>query len=286
MTQKRPAMRAFFKSWMAGLNPAMTDGVAPMSLPFAFLPPGVDAFTAALLIGISFFTSALTAAFGIGGGVAMLGALAGTVNPNVIVAVHGVVQLGSNLGRAIIQRKSANWPAVRRFLIGAVIGVALGAWLFVSLPERVLLGLLGVFILVMVYVPKPKLPGLSQSGLILGGAVSSVITMFVGATGPFVQAVLLPLGLDRKGQIATHAVMMAVQHALKVVAFGFIGVALMPWLPMMVAMIASGFAGTVLGTHLLEKMPERLFQLTLKVLLTIIAIDLLRRAAGMKIPGL
>jgi hypothetical protein len=37
-----------------------------------FLPPGVDAFTATLLIVISFFTSALTAAFGIGGGVAML----------------------------------------------------------------------------------------------------------------------------------------------------------------------------------------------------------------------
>lgn len=257
-----------------------------MSLPFAFLPPGVDSVTALLLIGISFFTSALTAAFGIGGGVAMLGALAGTVNPNVIVAVHGVVQLGSNVGRAIIQRKSANWPAVGKFLIGAVVGVALGAWLFVSLPERVLLGLLGVFILVMVYVPKPKVPGLSHSGLIIGGAVSSVITMFVGATGPFVQAVLIPLGLDRKGQIATHAVMMAAQHALKVVAFGFIGVALMPWLPLMAAMIASGFAGTILGTHLLEKMPERLFQLILKVLLTIIAIDLLRRAAGVKIPGL
>ena len=253
---------------------------------FTFLPPGVDAFTAALLIGISFFTSALTAAFGIGGGVAMLGALAGTVSPNIIVAVHGVVQLGSNVGRAILQRKSAHWPAIGKFLIGAIVGVALGAWLFVSLPERVLLGLLGVFILAMVYVPKPKIPGLSQSGLIIGGAVSSVITMFVGATGPFVQAVLLPLGLDRKGLIATHAVMMAMQHSLKVVAFGFIGVALMPWLALMISMIASGFAGTVLGTHLLEKLPERLFQVILKVLLTIIALDLLRRAAGVRIPGL
>jgi uncharacterized membrane protein YfcA len=255
-----------------------------MTLPFTFLPPGVDAFTACLLIGISFFTSALTAAFGIGGGVAMLGALAGTVSPNIIVAVHGVVQLGSNVGRAILQRRNAHWPAIGRFLIGAVIGVGLGAWLFVSLPERVLLGLLGVFILLMVHVPKPKVPGLSQSGLVIGGAISSVITMFVGATGPFVQAILLPLGLERKGLIATHAVMMAMQHALKVVAFGFIGVALMPWLALMVAMIASGFIGTVAGTRLLEKLPERLFQAILKVLLTIIALDLLRRAAGITLP--
>lgn len=256
-----------------------------MSLPFSFLPGGVDGFTAALLIAISFFTSALTAAFGIGGGVAMLGALAGTVSPNVIVAVHGVVQLGSNVGRAILQRKSAVWPAIGKFLIGAVIGVGLGAWLFVSLPERVLLGLLGAFILVMVYVPKPQIPGLSHSGLVIGGAISSVLTMFIGATGPFVQAILLPLKLEKKAQVATHAVMMVAQHALKVVAFGFIGVALLPWLPLMAAMIASGFLGTLLGTHLLEKMPEALFQKVLKVLLTLIALDLLRRAAGIRLPG-
>jgi uncharacterized membrane protein YfcA len=250
-----------------------------------FLPPGVDLATALLLIGVSFFTSALTAAFGIGGGVAMLGALAGSVSPNVVIAVHGVVQLGSNLGRAILQRQHAHWPAIVRFLLGAIVGVALGAWLFVSLPERILLGVLGVFILMMVWVPKPRIPGLSSAGMVVGGAFSSVLTMFVGATGPFIQAILLPLKLDRKGLIATHAVMMAAQHLLKVVAFSFIGVALMPWLPLMAAMIASGFLGTVLGTRLLEKMPERLFQMILKILLTLIALDLLRRAAGFRLPG-
>lgn len=250
-----------------------------------FLPPGVDAFTAILLIAISFFTSALTAAFGIGGGIAMLGALAGTVPPNVIVAVHGVVQLGSNLGRAVLQRAHAHWPAIWRFLIGAIIGVALGAWLFVSLPERILLGVLGIFILVMVWVPKPRIPGLSQAGLVIGGAISSVLTMFVGATGSFTQATLLPLNLDRKALIATHAVMMVFQHALKVIAFGFIGIALVAWLPMIAAMIVSGFLGTVMGTRLLERMPEALFQTILKALLTLIALDLLRRAAGLGLPG-
>jgi uncharacterized protein len=249
------------------------------------LPPGVDGFSALLLIVVSFFTSALTAAFGIGGGVAMLGALAGTAPASVIIAVHGVVQLGSNFGRAMLQRAHANWPAVAKFTIGAILGVALGAILFVRLPDKVLLAVLGVFILVMVWVPKPKLPLLAQSGLVIGGAISSVLTMFVGATGPFVQAILLPLGLDRKGLVATHAVMMVTQHLLKVLAFGLLGVALFDWLPLVAAMIVSGFLGTVLGTRLLEKMPEHLFQTVLKILLTLIALDLLWRAAGLKIPG-
>lgn len=249
-----------------------------------FLPPGIDAFTATILIVLSFFTSALSAAFGLGGGVAMLGALAGSVPPSVIIAVHGVVQFGSNLGRAVLQKDHANWPLVGRFLIGAIAGVALGAWLFVSLPDKILLGVLGVFILIMAWVPKPKLPGLEKSGMILGGGISSVLTMFVGATGPFIQAILMPLGLDRKSQIATHAVMMTAQHLLKVLAFGFIGVALMAWLPLIAAMIVTGFIGTVMGTRLLENMPERVFQVLLKTLLTLVALDLLRRAAGIGIP--
>ena len=216
--------------------------------------------------------------------VAMLGALAGTVPPAVIIAVHGVVQVGSNLGRAIIQRAHVNWPLFWRFMLGASLGVALGAWLFTALPEHLLLALLGVFILVMVWVPKPKIPGLDKAGIVLGGGISSVLTMFVGATGPFIQAILLQFNMDRKGIVANQAIMMTAQHALKVVAFGFIGVALMPWLPMIAAMIISGFAGTVMGTRLLDKMPERVFQIALKSLLSLIALDLLRRAAGIALP--
>lgn len=250
----------------------------------SFLPPGIEASTAFLLIFVSFFTSALTAAFGIGGGVAMLGALAGTVPTNLIIAVHGIVQIGSNLGRAFLLKDHANWPIVGKFMLGAVLGIAAGAWLFVALPERVLLALLGIFILVMVWLPKPRLPGLESAGLLVGGAIASVMTMFVGATGSFVQALLLPYKLDRKGIVANQAVMMTGQHFLKVAAFSFLGVALVPWLPLVAAMIASGFCGTVLGTRILDKLPERVFQIILKTLLTLIALDLLRKALGLAWP--
>lgn len=246
-----------------------------------FLPPGVDAFTALALILLSFFASALTAAFGIGGGMTMLGALAGSVSPNVVIAVHGMVQFGSNIGRAVLQKAHAHWPSFWRFLAGSVIGALIGGFAFTSLPERVLMGILGAFILAMVWLPKPRMPGFAKSGLVLGGVVSSILSMFVGATGPFAQALLLPLGLDRKAMIATNALMMTAQHGLKVIVFGFVGVALIPWLPLVATMIATGFLGTVLGTKLLEKLPERAFQVIIRGLLTVIALDLLRKAAGL-----
>lgn len=241
------------------------------------LPPGIDATTGLLLVIAAFFTSALTAAFGIGGGVAMLGILAGSAPPALIIAVHGLVQLGSNVGRAIVQRQHVAWPLTRRFVIGSVIGVGLGASLFVALPERALLIALGLFILVMVFMPKPNLPGLARAGVFVGGIVSSVLTMFVGATGPFIQATLFPLGLTRQQLIATHAACMSLQHGLKVLAFGLLGLAIGAWLPLIALMIASGFAGTLLGTRLLAALPETLFRRLLQGLLTLIALDLLRR---------
>lgn len=209
----------------------------------------------------------------------MLGALAGSVSPAIVVAVHGVVQLGSNAGRTIIQRRYAVWPTVARFAVGSLLGVGLGAYVFTALPERVLLGVLGCFILAMVWLPKPKIPGLASAGVFVGGAISSFLTLFVGATGPFVQSIFVALGFDRKQIVATHAVCMTIQHGLKVVAFGALGFSFREWLLLLVAMIASGFLGTWLGTKLLERLPEQLFQVLLKAILSVIALDLLRRAA-------
>jgi uncharacterized membrane protein YfcA len=95
-----------------------------------------------------------------------------------------------------------------------------------------------------------------------------------------VQALFLPLGLEKRALVASHAACNVIQHGLKVVAFGWLGFNFADWLPLMAAMIATGFLGTWLGTALLEKMPEELFKTVLKWLLTVLAIDLLRRAAG------
>jgi uncharacterized protein len=250
------------------------------SLPELLLPASLSPTIALLLVAISFFTSALTAAFGIGGGVAMLGALAGTVPTPMVVAVHGVVQFGSNIGRAVLQRAHVLWRPVAIFAGGSIVGAGLGALVFVALNERLLLGLLGAFILLMTWIPKPRIPGLESTGMLIGGFIATFVTMFVGATGPFVQALFLPLGLEKRGLVASHAACMCIQHGLKVVAFGWLGFNFADWLPLMAAMIASGFLGTWMGTRLLEKMPEELFKTVLKWLLTVLALDLLRRAAG------
>ena len=245
------------------------------------LPNGLSPGIAALLLLVSFLTSALTAAFGIGGGVAMLGALAGSVPPTMVVAVHGVVQLGSNLGRVIIQRAHILWRPTLIFSVGSLVGATMGAVVFVALPERLLLALLGAFILLLTWLPKPKIPGLESAGMFLGGAIATFITIFVGATGSFVQALFLSMKLEKRVLVATHALCMSIQHGLKVLAFGYLGFAFQDWLPLMLAMIATGFLGTWLGTRLLDRLSQQTFERILKLVLTLVGLDLLRRASGL-----
>lgn len=103
--------------------------------------------------------------------------------------------------------------------------------------------------------------------------------MFVGATGPFVASFISPDRLERHAVVATHATCMTVQHTLKVVAFGFLGFAFLPWVPLLAAMIGAGLLGTMLGRRLLDRLPHRLFSRIFKAILTLLALRLLYAAA-------
>jgi uncharacterized membrane protein YfcA len=67
------------------------------------------------------------------------------------------------------------------------------------------------------------------------------------------------------------------QHGLKVVVFGLAGFAFASWLPLIAAMILSGYIGTVTGTRLLENLPEEKFRFWFKILLTLLAADMIQR---------
>ncbi|MGD1887098.1 MAG: TSUP family transporter [Cohaesibacteraceae bacterium] len=249
--------------------------LADGSLWLCYLPDGLSALMALTLVLTAFATAALTAAFGIGGGVALLAVMASIVPVAVLIPVHGVVQLGANTGRAIVQIRQVVWPLLGLFCAGALVGAFVGGQLVVTLPELLLKAFVGLFVLYTVWAPKPSGQKGGPLGLVAGGAFSTLLTMFVGATGPFVAALLAPRLDDRRYYAGTHAAAMVLQHGLKVVIFGLLGFAFGAWLPVMAAMIAAGFAGTVLGTRLLHALPEARFRLVFKWLLTVLALQLL-----------
>lgn len=244
----------------------------------AFLPEGLGAGPAALLVAASFFTSALTAAFGVGGGVAMLALMGLFVPVAALIPVHGAVQLGSNTGRAWHQRAHVRRDVFGPFVAGSLVGGIAGASFVVQLPDAVLKLVLGAFIIAVTWTRIPGFDRLGRAGLALGSTVTAFATMFVGATGPLLSAFFAQvLPDDRKALVATHAAGMTVQHFLKIVVFGLAGFAFAQWLPLVAAMIASGYLGTVYGSAWLERLPEASFRRWFRIGLTLLALDMIRR---------
>ena len=242
-----------------------------------FLPTGLDPLIALALVVLSFVTSLITATFSLGGGSLMIAVLALVFPPATVVPVHGAIQLGSNAGRAGVQRAHIQWHLVLWISLGAVIGTIVGGQFASLLPEAAFQIAIAVFVLITTWLPQPKIVGRSRLAQVIGGAVISALSMVVGATGPLVAVFIKGLS-DRRELVATHAMLMTIQNTFKVVVFVAIGFAFAEFLPLILAMIVSGFIGTALGSRLLVKVPEALFRIGFKVVLSLVALDLLREA--------
>ena len=229
------------------------------------------------LIAISAATSFLTAAAGIGGGVVLLAAMAVLMPAQALIPVHGLVQLGSNGGRTLIMLRAVKTSVLLPFVAGSVVGVAIGGLTVVQLPPAVLkIGLAG-FVLWSAWGRPFAAAG--RFAIALTGVFSSFLTMFFGATGTFISAMVKTLKLGRLEHVATHSACMVAQHLIKVFAFGLLGFAYGPYLGLVAAMIASGFLGTVLGKRVLVKLKDESFHRILAVVLSLLALRLVYEGA-------
>ena len=238
----------------------------------SLLPPAMSLLDAGLLVAASLVTSFISAAFGIGGGFTLIALLALLLPPAALIPVHGIVQLGSNAGRVGIMLKQVVWRPVLPFVIGTVIGASLGAMVVVQLPPWAVQLALGIFIIWAVFA---RLPPIQQRYILLGGVVSSFLTMFFGATGNFIAAMVKTMNLDPVPHVATHSLMMTFQHLAKVLIFGLIGFQFGPYMILIIGMLISGFIGTIIGSRFLTKAGGRYFKPVLNTILSLAAARLI-----------
>lgn len=244
------------------------------------LPESLSLLDAGLLIVSAGFTSLLTAAVGIGGGVLLLAIMAGMLPVAALIPVHGLVQLGSNGNRALLTRRHIDWTLLRRFALGALGGALLAALIVVQLPLQWIQFSVAAFILYLVWGPKPGRHSLGAGGQVLAGGLTTLVSMFVGATGPLVAGFIHRHGMDKLATTATFASCMSVQHLLKMSVFTAVGFAFWDWLPLVAAMILAGTLGNWLGLKLLDRIPAEQFRRVFRWIVTLLALRLLWQASG------
>ncbi|MBT5456460.1 MAG: sulfite exporter TauE/SafE family protein, partial [Rhodospirillaceae bacterium] len=221
----------------------------------------------------------VTAVSGSAGGLLLLGTLALVFPPTVLIPVHTVVMLGDSVSRAAILWRHVLWAAQLPFFIGAALGALVGGQIFVTLPTATLQVILGIFIIVFTWMPKIASTGSLRGRFSLIGFTATFVGMFVSAVGALVGPFVGAACPDRRQLISTFSALMGLVHLCKLVAFGLLGVTLAPYLPLMAAMVATAVIGNLIGSRVLNRIPENAFRLIFRLVLTALALRILWLAA-------
>lgn len=244
------------------------------------LPAVLSPLTALALIAASAITSAITASLGIGGGVLLLAIMAIVLPPAAIVPVHGMVQLGSNAGRAAMTLRHINLRVIAWFAPGVLLGAWLGSLFLIDLPLSLIQLCIAGFILLLCWGPPIPKMATGPLGTLTAAGLTTFISLFVGATGPLVAAFVKQQQQgDRFSTVATFAAAMCLQHTPKAIVYGAAGFVFAEWLGLIILMVLAGTLGTWLGLRMLRRLTDRRFALAFNVLLTLLALRLIWQAA-------
>jgi uncharacterized membrane protein YfcA len=230
-----------------------------------------------ILIVVSFFTSMLTAIIGMGGGILLISVMAIFLPPPAIVPLHGVVQLVSSGTRTLFGFRYVERRILGQYLCGAIIGAAVGSQFVTRIPAGLIPVMLGSFILIVTWAPIIKAEAHIPGRFLWLGSVHTVLTLFIGVTGPLLPSFLLRERLGKDGLVVNVAVMAMISHVLRVVTFGLLGFAFAPYVLLLGGMIISVTLGSYVGTFLRGKVPEKPFRQLLKILVTVLAILMISR---------
>lgn len=215
-----------------------------------------------LLAVAGFFTSALTAVVGAGGGTVLLALMLQIMPPAAAIPVHGVVQLASNSARSWLFRRSLAWPLIIRFGLLLPFGVILGLWLFQQMPKELVQVLIGVFVVFTLFLR--RLGGLAPREFPLWafvplGFVTGALNMIVGVIGPVLGALVIRKELSKEAIVGTLGVFGVFGNLLKIAGFAYAGFSLLEYGPTLLVMVPAAMLGAAAGRRLLAHVSEVVF---------------------------
>lgn len=230
-----------------------------------------------LLAATAVVTSTISGILGMAGGITLLGVMTALLPAPQVVPLHGVVQLSSNFTRSLAFVRHIEWRIFGVFAPALLVGVALAAEVYQGTRLAWFRPAIGAFLLAFLVWRRfsPKLRNPPRWLYAVVGLVTGFLSLFVGATGPFLAPFFLRDDFDKEQVIATKAVCQTLTHLLKVPTFLFLGFDYLAHAPLLATMIAAVIVGTLLGKALLARIPKRVFTILFEGVVVALALYLI-----------
>lgn len=232
-----------------------------------------------VLAGASFAAAFLSACFSVGGGYVLFGATTWILPLPSAIALQSVLSFGSLFSRIHAFRHDIDWPIVRSFTAGSIVGVGAGMWLFNHVPESLLAGLLGLLLLALAWAPPMSL-GMKPGASFFSVGVLHAVSGSVFGLGAILQPALLRAGIARIAIVGTFAMCIVVLEVLRTLGYALSGFVYARYLPEIAVATITGFAGTYLGKHSMKIVPDEVFQHAMRLFVTALGLRFLYRGVA------
>ena len=228
--------------------------------------------------GASLAASFLSACFSVGGGYVLFAATTWLMPLPSAIALQSVLSFGSLLSRTHAFWADIEWPIVRSFSAGSVVGVSAGIWLFRMAPASLLAFLLGLLLLLLAWLPPIRL-GISQGRSFFGVGILHAVVGTLFGLGAILQPALLRTALGRTAIVGTFATCIILLEGLRTCGYAVTGFDYGSHAAEIAVATVTGLAGTYLGKRVAPFMPDKAFRTVMKLFITGLAARFIIMAA-------
>ncbi|MEM7179452.1 MAG: sulfite exporter TauE/SafE family protein [Spirochaetota bacterium] len=226
-------------------------------------------------------SSILSGFLGMGGGVTLLAIMTFFYPTEVLVPLHGMVQLTSNASRSLLLRKYIRKDIFCTFLLGVPLGglAAYSFLLYLKRPQWVLAFIAAILFYVALKPKKMPEIHLGKIGFFLLGVTTAFLGSLVGATGPILAPFFTRDDFQKEEIVATKAACQIAIHLSKIPIFLSLAFAYQNYTREIILMGLAVVVGTKIGTTLLQKVSHEFFMKLLKLALFLSGVRLLYKLA-------
>ncbi|MBQ7694838.1 MAG: sulfite exporter TauE/SafE family protein [Lentisphaeria bacterium] len=231
----------------------------------------------ALLIGVN-----KTALPGIG--ILPVVLLADTFDSRLSTGMQLLMLAWADIMAVIYFRRSADWRIILRLLPWSLLGLGIGWWILGYIPPennaamKLLIGWIVIGLLILNFIRKRLDPEKIPSGIIPSafyGSLMGSTTMLANAAGPVSAIYLLSMKLPKEQYMGSGAWLFLIVNWIKVPMFWYQGritrEVLLADLWMIPLLVAGGFLGIVL----FKRLPQKLFENIVMVLVVVAAVKMI-----------
>ena len=215
----------------------------------------------ALLAATIIFSSFISGVFGMAGGMVLLGVLLAYFDVAAGMILFSIIQIFAYGWRAWQWRSFVLWPIIWWYSLGAALAFTF-LFLIKFVPDKATVYLaLGLMPFVVEALPVAMRPNIEWRGVpFVTGILTTIIQLFAGVGGLFLDIFFQKSMLDRKTTSATKAVVQSLSHVVRGVYFGSVaGIGDVPLWACAPAILLA-IAGTALAPFVVERMTDHGFR--------------------------